>query len=84
MRQKPDVFAGWTPEQVLQARRWADTWKRAGDALERIRRRELRTLDTYHAIALLCGTADRPVAAPRPASGLVEQQRWFVKAARHS
>ena len=35
------------------------------------------------AVALLCGEADYtvPPRAPRPASGLVEQQRWFMKAA---
>jgi hypothetical protein len=55
----------------------------AGTELERIRREELRNLDTYRAIELLCGNADytTPPRAPRPTSGLVEQQRWFMKAA---
>jgi len=51
--------------------------------MERLRREELRRLDAERAIALLCGPADYRVAprAPRPTSGLVEQQRWFKKAA---
>jgi hypothetical protein len=57
-------------------------WKLAGADLERLHRQELRELDTYRAIARLCGPADytRPPRAPRPSSGLVEQQRWFMKA----
>lgn len=76
-------FAGWTPEQIAQAKTWVETWDRAGDALEAIRRDELRNLDVQKAIALLCGPADyfTEPRAPKPTSGLVEQQRWFMKAA---
>jgi hypothetical protein len=51
--------------------------------MERIRREELRDLDVQKAIALLRGPADYTVAprAPKPTSGLVEQQRWFMKLA---
>ena len=60
-------------------KRWVETWKRAGFELERIRRDELRQLDVYRAIELLCGEADYtcPPRAPRPTSGLIEQQRYF-------
>jgi len=52
--------------------------------LEQLRRDELRRLDVRRAIALLCGPADYTVAprAPKPTSGLVEQQRWFQKSPR--
>jgi hypothetical protein len=52
--------------------------------MEQIRREELRQLDPSRAIALLCGPADYRVAprAPKPTSGLVEQQYWFIKARR--
>ena len=55
------------------------TWKDAAPALEAIRRDELRRLDAYAAIQLLCGPADYRVEprAPKPTSGLVEQQRIF-------
>ena len=82
-RQEPD-FAGWSPAQVAAARRWVRTWKEAGPRLERVRRDELRRLHPQRAIALLCGEADyrSPPRAPRPTSGLVEQQRWFQLAIR--
>jgi hypothetical protein len=74
--------ADWSPEQIEQTRRWIDTWRTAGMELEKIRRREIRKLNTYHTIELLCGAADytRPPRAPKPSSGLVEQQRLFMKA----
>jgi hypothetical protein len=52
--------------------------------LERLRREELRGLDPQSSIELLCGPADYtvPPRAPKPSSGLVEQQRWFMKAVR--
>src|SRR6185295_3574063 len=54
-----------------------------GFAFERIRRKELRELDSYEAISLLCYTADYSKApyAPKPWSGLVEQQELFKKVA---
>jgi hypothetical protein len=77
-------LAEWGPETVALAKRWVEAWKKAGPDLERLRREELRRLDTVHAIAFLCGPADYtvPPRAPKPTSGLVEQQRWFMKAAR--
>jgi hypothetical protein len=75
------ALASWSPEQIALGRRWVQTWKAAGPRLELIRRDELRRLDAYAAIALLCGPADYGQAprAPRPTSGLVEQQRLFRK-----
>ena len=83
MKSEPSAFAEWTPEQVAQGRRCVDAWKRAGEGMERLRREELRRLDPQRAIALLCGPADYrvPPRVARPTSGLVEQQRWFRKAA---
>jgi len=74
----------WTPEQIAAGRKWVAAWKSAGPELERIRREELRNLDVQKAIALLCGDFDYtvPPRAPKPTSGLVEQQRWFMKLAR--
>lgn len=78
-----ESLANWSPRQIAAARRWVQTWKQAGPRLERVRRAELRRLDPQRAIALLCGEADYtvPPRAPQPTSGLVEQQRWFMKAA---
>ncbi len=72
-------LASWTPEQIALGRRWVRAWKQAAPELERVRRQELRQLDAYTAIALLCGPANyfEPPRAPKPTSGLVEQQRLF-------
>ncbi len=83
MTSKPSSLAGWTPEQVAQGKRWAQAWRDAGAVMEQLRRQELRALDLPGSIALLCGPADyhSPPRAPKPTSGLIEQQRWFMKAA---
>jgi len=61
---------------------WMRAWRSAGAALERVRREELRSLDGRRALALLTGPSDyrKEPRMPRPSSGLVEQQRWFMKA----
>jgi hypothetical protein len=55
---KSSARADWTPEQLALGRRWAATWKLAAVDLERIKRKEIRELDTCKTISLLCGTAD--------------------------
>lgn len=84
MESDPSPFAGWTPERIARTKRWVETWKQFGPELERIRIRELRELDAYRAIEMLCGPADytKPPRAPLPTSGLIEQQRLFMKLAR--
>jgi hypothetical protein len=76
-------LSGWTPEQIARGRAWALNWAETGKLLDQIHRKELREIDGYAAIALLCGPADytQPPRAPQPTSGLIEQQRWFMKAA---
>jgi hypothetical protein len=80
----PSVLSDWTPQQIALGKRWVETWQRAAVQLERIKRIEIRRLDTYQSIKLLCGSRDytRPPYAPKPWSGLVEQQRWFKKATK--
>lgn len=77
-------LADWTPEQIAQGKQWVRAWATAGEAMERLRREELRRLDGASAIAPLCGPGNYRVSprAPRPTSGLVEQQRWFMLAYR--
>jgi hypothetical protein len=78
------ALSSWSPEQIAQGRHWVRTWQDAAPRLERIRREELRGLDAYTAISWLLGPADyrTPPRAPRPDSGLVEQQRLFQKLRR--
>ena len=84
MSRRRSALETWTLEQVAAGRRWVAAWKSAGPELERIRREELRRLDPSKAIALLCGPADyrTPPRAPKPTSGLVEQQRLFSRLRR--
>ena len=63
------ALESWTPEQIAAGRRWAATWKSTGPELERIRRQELRRIDAFETIALLCGPADYRVP-PRPQADL--------------
>ena len=78
---KSSALADWPAEQLALGKRWVETWKLAAVDLERIKRKEIRELDTYTIISLLCGTADytKPPYGPKPWSGLVEQQLWFKK-----
>jgi hypothetical protein len=68
---KPSALTDWTPEQIALGKKWVEAWRLAGHDLERIRRNEIRQLDTYKTIFLLCGSADytQPPYAPRPWSG---------------
>ena len=83
MSKETSSLASWTPEQIALGKRWVQAWKEAGAAMERLRRDELRRMDPSATLALLCGPADyrTPPRAPKPTSGLIEQQRWFMKAA---
>ena len=67
----------------MLARKWAEMWKLAAIDLERIRRKKIRELDIYKAIERLCRDHDytKPPYAPKPWSGLIEQQRLFMKLA---
>jgi hypothetical protein len=82
MSSESSSLRNWTPAELALGRRWVQAWREAGQEMERLRREELRHLDAQRAIALLCGPADYRSAprAPRSTSGLVEQQRWFMKA----
>lgn len=67
-------------------KRWVDTWAKAGPELQKVRDADIRAADTAEAMQLFAGSANWAVVH-RPAlpySGLVEQQRWFVKLATAS
>lgn len=64
-------------------RRWVETWRRAGEELAEIRRREIESADTREAIRQIFGSSDAfHDPAPRTTSGLVEQQAWFARLRR--
>jgi len=62
-------------------RQWVARWQKAGPELERIRREELIHTDVRLAIELLEDAFQSALLnyPPTATSGLIEQQRWFMK-----
>lgn len=62
-------------------RQWAARWQKAGPELERIRREELIHTDVSQAIELLDDAFRSALIhyPPVATSGLIEQQRWFMR-----
>lgn len=60
---------------------WVETWKQAGASLEAIRRKELRAYDYDKNQAIIDGMLQWACEHQqiRLSSGLVEQQRLFMK-----
>ena len=69
-----------TDEEKIK--KWVETWQRAGPALERVRARELREWRYDPAVVDALLEIGFRFAAPRPMTGLVEQQRLFGKLPR--
>jgi hypothetical protein len=67
-----------SPDNSL-LRRWVETWRRAGEELERLRRAEIASIDTREAIRHIFGSHGPAFPAPSPTSGLIEQQAWFAR-----
>ena len=71
-----------SPDDSLR-KRWVETWRRAGEELERLRRAEIASIDTREAIRQIFGSdvaSHGPaLPAPSPTSGLIEQQAWFTR-----
>jgi hypothetical protein len=55
-----------------------ETWRRAGEKLERIRQAGIQSVDTRKAVRQLFGNHIPATPAP-PTSGLVEQHAWFAR-----
>ena len=63
-------------------KQWGDTWQRAGRELAQIQRHELASMTDEMARVAALDILNTPVPAglpPRTTSGLVEQQRLFLK-----
>lgn len=65
-------------------RLWAQTWKKAGPELEKIRLREVRDEDNLLSLQLLARAFNHATSTQPPdqSSGLVEMQRHFAKLRR--
>lgn len=72
-----------TEEQKAQLKRYVETWKRIGPELERMKEEEVRQTDMKKAIRRFDGLLAHAVRThpPEATSGLVEQQRIFMKIA---
>ena len=78
--QKPYVFhMTATEKEALRA--YVARWERASPLLQQVRDADIRAADTAQSMKIFSGSATwalthRPAT---PYSGLVEQQRWFMK-----
>jgi hypothetical protein len=83
---RASALAGWTPEQVALGKRWVHAWKDAGEAIERLRRDELRSTNTVQAMLRLSGAFEsaRWRGLVERSSGLIELQRILAKWRRRS
>lgn len=77
-----------TLSEKEQMRAWVENWKRIGPELEKEKRRELRAMTeeegTERALRVMEARVEGSWRSParRESSGLVEQQRLFMKFAR--
>jgi len=77
-----------TPTKGTEAERYVDAWQETGKVLDRLKWEELRSMTETDA-ARAFNEWDYPLPSPWQAerqpedNGLVEQQRWFMKAHAH-
>ena len=73
-----------------QMRAWVENWKRIGPELERIKKQELRALTEEEGTQRALRVMEARIAPRwrdrkrRASSGLIEQQRLFMKFADHT
>jgi hypothetical protein len=70
-----------TEFQANALRKRIKQWQQSAPVLQQVRDEDIRHADTKIAMRIFTGSADwaakhRP---PAPGSGLVEQQRWFMR-----
>lgn len=73
-----------TETERALTKRWVDTWAKAAPELQKVRDADIRAADTASMIET-CASLFRDAVKnfpPKPTSGLLEQQRWFMKLAR--
>lgn len=64
-----------------QTKRWVRTWAEAAPELQKVRDADIRAADTADMIECTAALFIDAVKnfPPKPTSGLIEQQRWFLK-----
>jgi len=75
-----------TESEARMIRESVAAWGRAGPALERERREQIRRTETARGIAAFAGLVHAALRAvpARQTSGLVEQQGWFLRVAERA
>jgi hypothetical protein len=74
--------AEMSESEACQVRAWARNWAELTPVLEEMRAEQIRSADTEQALRNLDDAFDSAVwlQAPRPSSGLIEQQALFARA----
>jgi len=67
--------------EIPSLRKWVEIWKKSAPELHRIRINELMSSRVPSTVELLEDAFQSALRfnPPKPSSGLVEQQRWFMK-----
>ena len=68
--------------KIKKIEKWVNTWKKAGPALDEVKLKELRSVDYYNHNQALLNEMLRYAfehREPRLSSGLIEQQKIFMK-----
>ena len=70
-----------TEAERADIKRWVDTSARAEPELQKVRDADIRAADTASMIECTGSLFRNAVKdfPPKPTSGLIEQQRWFMK-----
>jgi len=81
-----DIKAGTMKSMQKDMKEWVENWKRVGPILEQILAEELRAPDYEQGLGEFLPMLDWACmhAQPRETSGLVEQQRLFMKMWEHA
>ena len=81
MEVAPRYFAHMTEAERELTKRWVQTWVQAAPELQKVRDADIRAADTASMIECTAALFRDAVKnfPPKPVSGLVEQQKWFMK-----
>jgi hypothetical protein len=70
-----------TEKEKAALQSWVNNWKETGKVLEKLRRKEARTINIRKEILSLGDASEAAIKMypPKATSGLIEMQRYFMK-----
>jgi hypothetical protein len=76
-----DYHFGMNEANDAALRDYVSRWQTAAPLLRQVRDQDIRNADPAAAMKAFTGRSERAVSLmpPGPTSGLIEQQRWFMK-----